>query len=377
MKLAARQPRVALIVPNTYTTTQEICHGILRFARQRANWVLHLQQGRSDETALTAREIADFDGVIISAHADRPDILDALKCTRVPTVGLDFAPDVAALVGSVDCNNDAIGRNAADWLVERGFRSFAFVGSAQRMPWSEERERAFRRRLRQIGFSCAVYDRKSEPLPDFLAALPPQSALLVANDFQVHEVLSACATARLSVPHDLAILSVDNYAILCECLDPPISSIKMTTEEAGFASAQLLDEQMSSRKTRRRPAKIFYTFSHVVERRSTARMRKSDPFVERALNFIRINHAHPVSLESLANALHLSKRVLLLKFKRSTDTTPHAELIRCRLEHAKSLLRSTREPMSIIAADSGFASASVMARCFSKVLGRSPKSFRK
>lgn len=83
----------------------------------------------------------------------------------------------------------------------------------------------------------------------------------------------------------------------------------------------------------------------------------------------------PPTLEQMALALNFSPRSLRRKLHQS-GTTYQKVLDSMRLELATKLLRETREPVSSIAYELGFASASHFGRAFKKWTGHSPSTHR-
>ena len=83
----------------------------------------------------------------------------------------------------------------------------------------------------------------------------------------------------------------------------------------------------------------------------------------------------PVTAD-LAGLACLSKYHFARAFKESFQTTPHQYVLKCRIEHASSLLRNTDFPISIIAEQCGFSSASRFSKVFSNLQGISPNRYR-
>ena len=82
-------------------------------------------------------------------------------------------------------------------------------------------------------------------------SLPKHTAVFAAYDICARQVLDACMEAGLDVPEDIAILSVDNDELLCETATPTLSSISMSTEQAGFKAAEPLEQDTTSEKRKK------------------------------------------------------------------------------------------------------------------------------
>jgi transcriptional regulator GlxA family with amidase domain len=74
--------------------------------------------------------------------------------------------------------------------------------------------------------------------------------------------------------------------------------------------------------------------------------------------------------------MHLSERQLSRVFRRELGTTPADYVEQVRVESARGLLESEADPLDLVAARTGFASAEVMRRAFHRRLGASPRDYR-
>ena len=87
--------------------------------------------------------------------------------------------------------------------------------------------------------------------------------------------------------------------------------------------------------------------------------------------------AADLSLEALARECGLSVAHFARAFRHSCGTTPYKWLVSRRLDHAKTLLRTTNAPLAWVAAECGFADQSHFTNAFSKALGSPPGAFRR
>ena len=165
-------------------------------------------------------------------------------------------------------------------------------------------------------------------------------------------------------------LSCDNDELICECTLPPLLSIQMTTVEAGYAAARLLDRLMREKAILARPQgrapvqTITYSFKNIQLRSSCAPLALPDPLAERAMTFIRLNAHTRFTMTQLAESLNVSRRLLELRFRRATGRTLHSELLRIRIERARTLLMATDKTIEDIAVMCAFASASHLCATF-------------
>jgi AraC family transcriptional regulator len=97
-----------------------------------------------------------------------------------------------------------------------------------------------------------------------------------------------------------------------------------------------------------------------------------------AIGFIQSRHAQPITLDDIADAVHLSPYHLARLFKQATGETPHQYLIQLRVNSARALLTSGAGQRSLaeIAAAVGFADQSHLTRHFKRQFGVTPKHMR-
>jgi len=84
-----------------------------------------------------------------------------------------------------------------------------------------------------------------------------------------------------------------------------------------------------------------------------------------------------ILVEHLADIVSLSAAHFCRAFKKSFDVTPHAYIVRRRVECAQELMRTTRSPLSQIALDCGFADQTHLSKLFRRLTGRTPNNWRR
>ncbi|HEY9630481.1 MAG TPA: AraC family transcriptional regulator [Coleofasciculaceae cyanobacterium] len=98
--------------------------------------------------------------------------------------------------------------------------------------------------------------------------------------------------------------------------------------------------------------------------------------LKQAFEYMNAHLSENVSLASVSEELEISQFHFCRLFKQSTGMTPHAYLIKQRVERAKQLLKRKEGTMLDIAIECGFANPSHFAKHFRKHTGISPKQFR-
>ena len=212
-------------------------------------------------------------------------------------------------------------------------------------------------------------------LAGWLGRLPTPVALMAANDDRGRKVLQAGVTAGLQVPEDIAVVGVDDDDLVCELSAPPLSSVALDLEGAGYQAAELLDGLMSGRIEGFHELLVDPLW--VVTRRSTDVVAQGDRDVATSLAFIRDNAHRPIGVTAVVNQTDLSRRALERRFTQAVGRTIREEIVRCRLERAKRLLLQTELPTHRVAEASGFGNFKPMARAFRREEDVSPGEFRR
>ena len=99
--------------------------------------------------------------------------------------------------------------------------------------------------------------------------------------------------------------------------------------------------------------------------------------VRTCLKYMSVHSAEKITLEQMAELVHLHPNYLCAVFKDYTGKTIFDHLTRQRLRRATQKLRSTRLPIQQIAEQVGFPSISFFTRKFRAVYGCTPTQFRK
>ena len=94
--------------------------------------------------------------------------------------------------------------------------------------------------------------------------------------------------------------------------------------------------------------------------------------IKHVLARIDANIDGPLRLAELAAAARLSSSYFSRPFKVSVGETPHAYIMRHRMEHAKRLMLEHAAPLAEIALSCGLADQAHLSRMFRQIVGESP-----
>jgi LacI family transcriptional regulator len=360
------------------TAAPEYLRGIARHAREHG-W--HLVMDMMFTGALPRGWNGDG---ILAFLPYQPELLVHLQATGVPCVACTTA-ELPANLPRIESDHAEIGRLAADHLLERAHRSFAwapFLNDAA----NRDRFAAFQSRLAEHGCTCrplpATHVRigpywqdnwaeRRRTLIAELQRLPRPTAIFAFNDCVAADVIDACHDAGIAVPEDLAVLGVGN-SIVGETSLVPLSSVDDDMEEIGSRAAALLESIMSGvpapSVTVRVPPR------GIVTRVSTDVIAVAEPRVARALRYIAEHYPDPMlTVCEVASAVGMSRRNLERSFRCETGSTINEHIVGIRMREASRLLKSQpRAKSSEIAALVGITETGTFFRTFRRYFGMSP-----
>jgi LacI family transcriptional regulator len=354
--------------------------GIANYSRHHDRWVFFWTTAGL-EKAWRGNISLDVDGIILRDV----ELVEDVLAKGIPAVVVGHSREEVEGAANVVTDSRAIGRIAAEHLLSCGFRNFAFCGFVD-CSWSLLRQVHFEKSIGKAGFETQSFVVRSEAtgspsrvernsIAKWLLTLPRPVGLMACNDDLGQEVLEACKLAGLNVPEDVAVIGADNDEIVCGLADPPMSSVAINFERAGYEAARALDALMRGDKRGNR--QIMAKASHVEPRRSTDIIALENPHLRRALTFIRERANVPVMVPEVARVAGISRRSLEGVFRTVLGRSVLSEIRRVRTACIARLLAETDMPVSEIAHSLGFEDAQHISRYFRQTQALSPLAFRK
>ena len=382
-------PQVAILLESSHEVSRGMLRGILDYVRLYGPWALHLDSGGASDQRLPDLKAWHGSGIIAripSAHVAAEIVSAHLPTVLIDPVDAYLEPKhPLSLCCRVTCESGAVAQRAADYYLANGFINFAFVGEPSGINWSLWRQEAFVRRLGEAGHACFIYpspaaEEKNEweierkRMCRWLAKLPKPLAVFAANDARGRQVLNACMAANLPVPYEVAVLAVNNDVMICETSLPPLSSIAVDMEPAGYAAAELLDQLM--RKTLNKQRCVTFAPQAIVARASTQRLQVNDRLVIQALEYIRINAGLNIRVSDVADHTGVTQRWVEKRFAQTLGRSVMDEIHRVRMDTVRSLVAETSLPFTAIAKRCGFTGANHLGVLFRKAFGSTMGEFR-
>jgi LacI family transcriptional regulator len=379
-----RVPKVILLIESSRASGRALLRGIADFSRHHGPWSFSWEPAGLEKVQ-PLLETGDADGIILRDVEEAEEIV----AYGLPTVVVGHRKTEIPGMVNVVTDSEAIGRMGAEHLLGCGFKQFAFCGyektSSENITWSEIRMESFCKRIREAGFENPPQYALSEPgkdwsqkwhsLAHWLNALPKPVGVMACNDDCGQRVMEVCKLIGLTVPDWVGLIGADNDEVVCGLTDPPMSSIAINFERAGYEAATALDGLM--RQSRVVPPRITAVASHVAARRSTDFVAAEEPHLTKALRLIRDRARNGVTVNEVAQSSGLSRRTLEKRFRKLLGRSVLDEIRRVRTDQIARLLVETDLPVAQIADLLGFVDTQHIARYFRAGKHTSPLAYRK
>ena len=330
------------------------------------------------------------DGMLVTLRTDAAtaDLVKRVRRNGMPVVDLTInRPDIR--LPRVTSDHAAIGRLAAEHFAARDFRHSAWFS----LGWTHVhtlRFDALAATCRRLGMDAPLKWTYTDMAPAAhlgnwrtfartlgarLVSAPKPLAVLTYDEADAVRLLAVCQEQSISVPEEVAILSIGNDPILCENQSVTLSSIDQNLERGGYEAAALLDRLMDGKAPPRTP--LLVPPAGVVARQSTDTRAVADPTLRHALELVGANLAHPYGAAQLAAALGLPRFKVDRLFASGLGRSVGDELLRQRLARVKLLLKRPELTVASIARQTGFCHAAYLTNTFKRAFGITPRAWRK
>ena len=381
---------VALAFPLAVPYLALFMRGVTDYARQHGTWTFSVSpavSGPFPETlAMPVRSLRDWPGDGVIATITTPEEAEEAKRLEIPVVNLAGTLRDCELP-RVMVDQKAIGRLAAEHLLDCGLRQFVYLG-LQDVWYSQLRRDGFAERIAEAGGELQVYETpcRTDPCQSWQSGLEeidrclnkiyPPVGILAVHDYRARLLVEECMRLGLAVPSDVAIIGVDNDDIVCEFCQPPLSSVSRSGYQVGYQAAQLLDRLMAGQPAPE--TDLLVPPDGVVKRKSTDLIAVHDPHVATAVRFIQDHLDESFGVERLLRLLPISRRRLENLFKENLGRTPYDYLCYVRIRRAKELLQGSKKmSMADIAESCGFPNKQRFQLVFTRLVGQTPTVYRR
>jgi len=364
-------------------SVREICLGAAEYAAGRSDldfdpWPLSagLQTGARRENL---REV----DCLIAPASDIRSLFGGVRHLKIPYVNvLDHQREAP----SVELDDTAIGRMAADHLVSRGYRQLAFVGSTE-WPWSRLRKESFTQAIKPAGIVPKCYEFATDILPiewswkserrrrllaEVLTALPKPCGVFAANDVIACFLIETARELGIRIPEELGVLGVDDDPVPNAAAGLAISSVVVPFREMGRRAAELVDQLRRGKDARR----IQLPPTRVVVRTSTDAFMVEDRLVRHAQAYIESHRQGRIKVSEVARAVGCTRVTLGQRFGRHLRVGVLDYILQRRMEYAKDLLRAGELNVDQVAQACGFQNSPFFCSVFKRITGTTPGRVR-
>jgi LacI family transcriptional regulator len=303
-----------------------------------------------------------------------------LKVAGLPFVNTS---DEAPVLPAVKTDTSVIASLAARYFLDRGIRSLGYC--SPQGTCAESIGRHFCEVARMSGASCdsiSIDDMRSwlddqERIVRWVRGLPKPAGIMTPFDYCGRNLILLCRHVGVRVPEDVAIMGTGNDDTECSLSTPALSSVITPGRQIGYEAAALLDGMLRGRR-RSLSRLILLPALGIAERQSTNITRISDPDVAAAVEFIAAHAGDAISLVDVLKAVPLSRSALDKRFRQALGRTPKAEIIRTRIQMARSLLSlpgNHDAKLTQIASKLGFSTYSRFRKLFERETGTPPAEY--
>lgn len=225
--------------------------------------MLWVYRSEIDRALLAQREMVArrMDGIVClfetagSKRGKLDAVLTGLLELGLPFVSTYHDPIEAVKADYLLVDHEQGGYEATRHLLQSGRRDVAFVGPMH-LHSALQRLAGFRRAHAEIGLtpredlivgtaSFMVQEGEKAGI-ELLRRSPRPDAVFAPNDYMAAALIRTLRANGLSVPDDMAVIGYDD-GLLCDALDPPLSSVRCPLEEMGRAAVQRLVSRLDDK----------------------------------------------------------------------------------------------------------------------------------
>jgi len=376
--------KTILVIQNdTLQLSRSICLGIYKYVRiNKQHWkIKRYSAGWKSTQNYEFLHWEDIDGSIVSITS-KEQMSAITHPTKFPMV-ITCAEYKAPLFTQVDANSYRIGKMAAEYFIQKGFRSFLCIEETGSMG----RCTGFQKTLQALGFITPRFSMEGfstespsgsailKKTVECLQKMPRPIALYVESDGLAIVVIEALQEHGFHIPNDIAVLGTEDDILICESAVPHISSIRLPYEEVGYEAARNLDILLRGGTPPSEP--ILLDPQGITERQSTNILAVPDPHIQKAILYIKKNAYGPITVAEVARASGLSLRVLQTQFKNALGYSLQKEISRIRVIRVKELLQNSTLSLDEITEQIGYSNQSHLSNTFRAATGITPGNYRK
>lgn len=264
---AGRGTLLGVMMPEvrSHLTTHQLS-GIEEAAQELGyNIMMSVYRSEIDRALLAQNNLMArrMDGIVCvfetagSTTGELDEVLKSLVEAGVPFVSTYYNPVAGIATDYMLIDHEQGGYIGTRYLLEQGRRAIAIAAPAK-VYSAQQRLAGYQRAHAEFGL--ALREELIIPIERYVLAegekvgrmvaqgQPRADAVFAPNDYMAAGVMRYVQRGGLRVPDDVAVLGFDDGAMLCDALEPPLTSIHSPIEEMGRASVRRLIERLKNPK---------------------------------------------------------------------------------------------------------------------------------
>ena len=354
--------------------------GIQKYAKEFTNWQLII--GEHPELEVEAG--VHFDGII-----GRPSeaCYELAKEKKIPLVNVNLSSALASKIPSICSNMRVAGRMAAEHLIARGIRRLVHFGFSDDLS-SDQHFEGMCEVAHEQGYPCSShhvghwYSDNAKHWGSFVSMVDQAQkhweapiGIATPSDTLCRRIAGICESKNWIIPEQLALVGASNDLLICNGIEPSLSSIDLSCIEVGYRAADLLGRLLNGEKIH---AKTRYVNpSELVVRRSSDVFAVTDAHVTRALRVMADHVGSSLSVPDISKAAGIGRQSLERRFRQHLGRTINEEMIRLKISKLKRLLVESDHSIKELSNEAGFGTTVSMHTMFKRHTGMTPQEFRK
>lgn len=368
----------------SFASGRDLLYGMSNYAKRNCHWNIHLIH--SEKEGIES-ELGTLDGIITSEPlppafvAEHPDIPIVVIGPRSKWLGRRRAN-----ITFVRNDDEDIGRYGGRFLIGLGrFRAFGFVPTNIPYYCSTLRLEGFRNYLSHRALQTVEYKSPSvtdgslqdiAAIGNWLKSLPKPAAVMAVHDIRATHVLEAALNAKIKVPEQLAVIGVDNDALLCDFTKPRLTSIFPDHVHEGELAAAELKRALAHHERQLRTRTVRSKKKTIFERESAAPISPAAHLTDIANAYITQNATKGITVRDVVTHLKVSRRLADLRFRECTGKSILEAILDAKFSEIKRQLTDTSTPIKKITASCGFVNEVHAKHLFKKRFGMTMRDWR-
>lgn len=243
-----------VVVPTLSPFFLEVFRGVERAARETGYAVLmgHTERDIARELVFLDQATAQrADGVILVTSSNPGELL--MRQRRMPPLvaALESVAGLGVPSASVDHRKGTI--DATNHLLALKHRRIAHIGGPETQGIAQQRRLGFQSAIAEAGLDPSAYPYLAgdysvafgeSAMETLLTCHPSPTAVVAGNDEIAIGAIRTLKRVGLQVGRDVSIIGFDDQRI-ANLYEPPLTTVRVPTEELGYRSALLLVQQLA------------------------------------------------------------------------------------------------------------------------------------